>query len=141
LIDAPDAVYDCGSAPGGGGGGRECLQYRMFYMHGLGHGIGLQVHDPDQFQFGGIGVNSVFTIEPGIYVRADVLDHLPDTPRNRAMRERLAPAVAKYANIGVRIEDDYIIGADGPEWVSRAPREIDEIEAMMARPWTGPSDR
>lgn len=134
LIESPDATYDCG-------GGRTCPQYRLFFMHGLGHGIGLEVHDPDQWQFGRIGVNSVFTIEPGLYVREHVLDLLPDTPRNRMLRERLAPAVAKYANIGVRIEDDYIVGPDGAEWISRAPREIDEVEAAMAQPWTGPSER
>ncbi len=134
LIDAPDATYDCSQRS-------KCPQYRLYYMHGLGHGIGLQVHDPDQFQFSAIGVNSVFTIEPGIYVREDVLEHLPDTPGNRAMRERLAPAVAKYANIGVRIEDDYIVGPGGAEWISRVPRELEEVEAMMAEPWTGPSPR
>lgn len=134
LIDSPDARYEC-SAPDG------CMQYRLYYMHGLGHGIGLEVHDPDQWEFGRIGVNSVFTIEPGLYVREDALDMLPDTPANRQLRQRLAPAVAKYANIGVRIEDDYIIGPDGAEWISRAPRELDEVEAMMAQPWTGPSER
>jgi len=120
LIDSANATYDC-NRPGG------CPQFRLYYMHGLGHGIGLQVHDPDQFQFGTIGVNSVFTIEPGIYVREDVLDHLPDTPGNRALRARLAPAVAKYANIGVRIEDDYIVSENGAEWISRVPRELSEV--------------
>jgi Xaa-Pro aminopeptidase len=68
-------------------------------------------------------------------VRADVLDHLPDTPGNRALRTRLAPVVARYRNIGVRIEDDYFITPDGVERVSEgAPREIAEIEALMAQP-------
>lgn len=125
LIDSANATYDCNRSGG-------CPQFRLYYMHGLGHGIGLQVHDPDQFQFGTMGVNSVFTIEPGIYVRADVLEHIPDTPRNRAIRARLAPAVAKYANIGVRIEDDYIVGANGAEWISRVPRELEEVERAMA---------
>src|SRR5690606_18038303 len=134
LIESPTARFEC-NVQGG------CMQYQLYYMHGLGHGIGLEVHDPDQWQFGEIGVNSVFTIEPGIYVRENALDMLPDTPANRALRQRLAPAVERYANIGVRIEDDYIIGTDGAEWISVAPREIDEVEAMMARPWTGPSER
>lgn len=130
LIESPTAIYDCGRA----GTSRSCPQYRLYYMHGLGHGIGLDVHDPDQFYFTGkIEPGSAFTIEPGIYVRANLLDILPDTPRNRALGRAIRDAVAKYANIGVRIEDDYLATAKGVEWVSRAPREIPEIEAMMRR--------
>jgi Xaa-Pro aminopeptidase len=95
---------------------------------------------PEPAYFGPFRVGSAFTIEPGVYVRADVLDHLPDTPANRRLRERLAPAVRRYANIGVRIEDDYFITADGVERISiGSPREIAEIEALMAVPsaWNG----
>lgn len=131
LIESPGATYDCAQG--------ECPQYRLFFMHGLAHGIGLDVHDPDLSYYGPFAVGSAFTIEPGVYVRADVLEHLPDTPRNRALAERIRPAVEKYRNIGVRIEDDYFITPDGVERVSAgAPREIAEIEALMAResPWT-----
>jgi Xaa-Pro aminopeptidase len=129
LIQSTDAVYDC---PRGGTVG-QCPQVGLFYMHGLGHGIGLDVHDPDASYGGGFAVGSAFTIEPGVYVRADVLDYLPDTPRNRALIARIRPEVARYRNIGVRIEDDYFITASGLERVSAgAPREIDEIEALMA---------
>jgi Xaa-Pro aminopeptidase len=132
LIDAPDAVYDCtvGQVVG------ECPQHRMFFMHGLGHGVGLAVHDPDISQLeGGFRPGSAVTIEPGIYVRADVFDHLPDTPRNRAMVARLRPVVQQYVNIGVRIEDVYIFDERGVERVSSGvPREIDEIEALMREP-------
>ena len=128
LIDKPDAQYDCGTteAP------RKCQQIRMYYMHGLGHGVGLEVHDPDISNFGGFQPGSAVTIEPGIYVRADVFDYLPDTPDNKAMIERLRPALKKYQNIGVRIEDIYIFDQNGVERASRgAPREMDEIEALM----------
>ena len=126
LIDSPDAVYDCE-------GGQKCAQYRLYYMHGLGHAIGLQVHDPGTsgIEAGVLGPGDAFSIEPGIYVRANLLDIIPATPANEAMKTRIADAVRRYANIGVRIEDDYIVTAEGVEWASRAPREIAEIEATM----------
>lgn len=125
LIDAPDATYDCGE--------QQCPQYRLFFMHGLGHGVGLEVHDPDISSFeGGFQPGSAFTIEPGIYVRRDALDHLPDTPANRAMVERLRPVVARYADIGVRIEDVYLFGPNGVERASAGvPREPGEVELLM----------
>jgi Xaa-Pro aminopeptidase len=127
LIESPTATYDCR------GGGGKCPQWQLFFMHGLGHGIGLDVHDPDPAYAGAFRVGSAFTIEPGIYVRADVLDYLPDTPANRAVKAKLGPVVARYRNIGVRIEDDYFITPTGVERVSAgAPREIAEIEALMA---------
>jgi Xaa-Pro aminopeptidase len=129
LIESADATYD---APDDHGGTTPDLQLRLYYMHGIGHGIGLEVHDPDQFYFTGVlALGSVFTIEPGIYVRSNLLDILPDTPRNRALISRIRPAVEKYRNIGVRIEDDYAVTANGVEWLSRAPRELVEIEALM----------
>jgi Xaa-Pro aminopeptidase len=138
LIESPRATYDC--ALGGQTG--KCPQYTLFYMHGLGHGIGLEVHDPDQYYFTQrIAPGSAFTIEPGIYVRANVLEVLPDTPGNRALAAKLRPQVQKYRNVGVRIEDDYIATENGVEWISRAPREIDEIEALMKAPYQGPSKR
>ena len=65
----------------------------------------------------------------------------PDTPRNRAMIAKIRPAVERHANIGVRIEDDYIITPRGVEWISKAPREIAEIEALMAQRWAGTPGR
>jgi Xaa-Pro aminopeptidase len=129
LIESGAATYDCTT----GSGIATCPQFRLYYMHGLGHGIGLDVHDPDPAYTTGFAVGSSFTIEPGIYVRADVLDYLPDTPRNRAMAERIRPATERFRNIGVRIEDSYLLTAAGLERVSAgAPREIAEIEALMA---------
>jgi Xaa-Pro aminopeptidase len=107
-------------------------------MHGLGHGIGLDVHDPDQFyETGIIDVGSAFTIEPGVYVRAQLAEILPDTPRNRAFLARIRPALERFGGIGVRIEDDYLVTASGVERVSAGvPREIAEIERVMAEPRT-----
>ena len=140
LIESPDATYDCDTSAS-----RQCSQMSLYYMHGLGHGIGLDVHDPGAAAagFGGSTLvpGSAFTIEPGIYVRGDLLEIIPVTPRNKEMIEHIRPAVERYKNIGVRIEDDYLMTERGLEWISRAPREIDEIEAMMAQPWTGPSPR
>lgn len=127
LIESMDAQYDCGE-------GRSCPQYRIFYMHGLSHGIGLDVHDPDQYSSGKFDIGSVFTIEPGVYVRANTLEIIPQTPKNAAFLAKIAPAVKKYANIGVRIEDDYIVTPTGFERITAdAPRTIKEIESEMAK--------
>jgi len=128
LIDAPDATYVCDQPTTGA----ECPQYRLFYMHGLGHGIGLQVHDPDISYYEPFQPGSAVTIEPGIYVRSDVFDYLPDVPANREMVERLRPAFERYRDIGVRLEDDYIFDENGVERATAGvPREIDEVEALM----------
>jgi Xaa-Pro aminopeptidase len=134
LIEGANAMYDCG----GPARARECPQLSLYYMHGLGHGIGLDVHDPDQYAVtGSIGIGSAFTIEPGLYVRRNLLDIIPDTPRNRALKARIAPAVARYADIGVRIEDDFLVTAEGVIRASAGvPRELDEIEQVMALPRT-----
>jgi Xaa-Pro aminopeptidase len=132
LIEGADATYDCGA-----NGARQCRQLQLYYMHGLGHGIGLEVHDPEQYYVSGtIAEGSAFTLEPGIYVRPNTLDIIPDSPRNRAFRDRIRAALEKYRGIGVRIEDDYIVTAQGLEWISRAPREIAEVEAAMKQPAT-----
>lgn len=139
LIDAPEATFECGSAQRRA----QCRQLNMFYMHGLGHGVGLAVHDPDvsqtegSFQFG-----SVVTIEPGLYIRGDAFDYLPDTEANRAMIARLRPVHQRYRDIGVRIEDVFILTPSGVERPSSpAPREVAEIEALMAQPGLGEAGR
>ncbi len=130
LIESPRATYQCGDASGA-----RCPQYRLFYMHGLGHGIGLEVHDPEASNYGPLRLGSVFTIEPGIYVRPEALDELRATPGNRALLERIRPAVERFRNVGVRIEDDFLLSPAGLERLSAgAPREVDEIEALMRLP-------
>jgi len=137
LIESGGATYDCDAKAS-----TQCQQLRLFYYHGLGHGIGLDVHDPGAAtSVGNLVAGSAFTIEPGIYVRQNILDIIPRTPRNLAMIEKIRPAIERYRNIGVRIEDDYIMTERGVEWVSRAPREINEIEALMREPSNGPTPR
>ena len=75
-----------------------------------------------------------FTIEPGIYVRESVFDGLPDTERNRRLVARTRDAALKYRNIGVRIEDNYVLTPGGLVRLSDAPREIADIEALRTRP-------
>ena len=133
LIEGVDAQIDmpwrtdCVQSP------RSCRQSMFWMIHGISHGLGLAVHDPAQFSTGDhrFKEGDAFTIEPGIYVSTSMLDALPDTPRNRAFIAKVRPAVAKYENTGVRIEDDYIITPRGLERISSAPREIAEIEALM----------
>jgi Xaa-Pro aminopeptidase len=113
----------------------ESAAYRKFYMHGTGHWIGRDVHDVGDYQaadeapvaqpdwLGGTVVKKpsrrlepgmVVTIEPGLYVRPD-----EDVPE-------------RFWNIGIRIEDDAVVTADGCELISRGvPVAAAEIEALM----------
>jgi len=133
LIESVDAQLDmpwrtdCVNAP------RSCRQSLFWMIHGISHGIGLAVHDPAQFYSGNraFKIGDAFTIEPGIYISTTMLDALPDTPRNRAFIAKVKPAVLRFENTGVRIEDDYLITELGTERISTVPREIDEIEALM----------
>jgi Xaa-Pro aminopeptidase len=133
LTEGVDATFDppwadtCQQDPS------RCRQDFLYMAHGLGHGIGLDVHDHPYAWFGpgAFAPGDVFTIEPGVYVSTRLLDMLPDTPKNRSMIAAVRAAVERYNDIGVRIEDDYLITPSGVEWLSRAPREINEIEAAM----------
>ncbi|HET7188871.1 MAG TPA: aminopeptidase P N-terminal domain-containing protein [Gemmatimonadaceae bacterium] len=134
LIESTNATFDppwpvdCSRAPA------QCRQSMFWMIHGISHGIGLAVHDPAQFYRGNhtFQQGDAFTIEPGIYIGTSMLDQLPDTPRNRAFIAKVKPVVQRYENTGVRIEDDYVITEKGLERISSAPREIEEIEALMA---------
>ncbi|MEK6596907.1 MAG: M24 family metallopeptidase, partial [Gemmatimonadota bacterium] len=112
----------------------SCRQVMLFGIHGITHGIGLEVHDPIQAYDDGIfKVGDAFTIEPGLYISPRLLDLLPDTPKNRAFASRVRTVVERYQNTGVRIEDSYLISRDGLEWLSRVPRDLDEVEALTRR--------
>jgi Xaa-Pro aminopeptidase len=96
-------------------------QYKKFYMHRLGHYLGLDVHDVGAYHREGqprpVEPGMVMTVEPGLYVAADAED-IPD----------------KYRGIGVRIEDDVLITEGGHRVLTeKAPKQVEEIEALMAR--------
>jgi Xaa-Pro aminopeptidase len=96
--------------------------YMKYYMHGVGHYLGLDVHDAGRYFTDQSARNSrpfapgmVLTVEPGLYIPPD---------------DKSAPA--KYRGIGVRIEDDVLVTADGNRnLTSKVPKEPDEIEALM----------
>lgn len=141
LIESADATFDapeglCPTRPPFRKEGEGCPQWYLYSYHGYSHGLGLDVHDPAQFSDNDshtFQVGDAFTIEPGLYVRAGTLDGLPDTPKNRQLIAKVGAAVARYKNIGVRIEDDYFVTPTGVERVSQAPREIADIEARMRK--------
>ena len=90
-------------------------QRHLYYPHGLGHHIGLDVHDKGNYEY--LEANMAITIEPGIYI-----------PEGAACDK-------KWWGIAVRIEDDVLITEDGFELLSDlAPRTSDEIEQLMKQP-------
>ena len=108
-------------------------QYRMWYLHGWGHWLGMNVHDVGNYN-APLKEGMMMTNEPGIYFREDALNYLRDTPKNREFLAKVRPVFEKYKNIGVRIEDDMVITADGVEWMSKSlPRSIKDIESFMAQ--------
>ena len=97
----------------------ENEDYRRFYMHRTGHWLGLDVHDAGEYKQGGewrpLEAGMTLTIEPGCYVRP--ADDVPEV----------------FWNIGVRIEDDALVTADGCELMTAAaPKTVAEIEDWMA---------
>jgi Xaa-Pro aminopeptidase len=78
--------------------------------------------------------NSIFTIEPGLYVRPMTLDMVPDVPANAAFRARLARAMPRYSGIGTRIEDDFVVTDNGVICLScGAPHSLAEVEAVAGK--------
>ncbi|HEY4101759.1 MAG TPA: aminopeptidase P N-terminal domain-containing protein [Gemmatimonadales bacterium] len=127
LIDSIGAMYEAE-------GGRKVTQLSLFYFHGLGHGLGLNVHDPIYTESGAYVKNSIFTIEPGLYVRPMSLQMVPDVPGNAAFRARLAKAMPKYSGIGTRIEDDFVVTDRGVVCLScGAPHSLAEVEAVAGK--------
>jgi Xaa-Pro aminopeptidase len=107
-------------------------QHRTWYTHGICHWIGLDVHDVGDYRRP-LEPGMTFVIEPGLYIREQALDELEDTPENRAFKEKVRPVVAKYKDIGVRVEDSFLLSETGLVRLSaRVPRTLEEIEAFMA---------
>jgi len=92
--------------------------YREFYMHRTGHWLGMDVHDVGDYRVGTewrlLEPGMVMTVEPGIY--------LPATRR----------VPARFRNIGIRIEDDVVVTANGADVLSKGlAKEPDAVEAVM----------
>ena len=106
-------------------------QYRTWYTHGSTHFIGLDVHDVGDAQRP-LAAGMCFVIEPGIYIRESALDNLPKTPQNLEFIQKVRPAVQKYKDIGIRIEDSFMMTDSGLVRLSaKVPRTVDEIENFM----------
>ena len=96
-------------------------KYEKFYMHGLGHMLGIDVHDVGRYYYGeesrALEPGVVMTVEPGLYISPDTKD-VPE----------------KYLGIGVRIEDDVLCTDNGPRVLTtKVPKHAEEIEALMNR--------
>jgi Xaa-Pro aminopeptidase len=95
-------------------------KYKQFYMHKIGHWLGMDVHDVGDYKIAGLWrvlePGMIMTVEPGIYIAPD-----DDS------------VAKKWRGIGIRIEDDVLITKAGNEILSiDAPKNIDEIEALMS---------
>lgn len=98
----------------------ETEAYKPFYMHRVGHWLGIDVHDVGSYKDGDdwrpFEPGMVTTIEPGIYIAPDFEDVAP-----------------RWRGIGVRIEDDVLVTSSGNRILSEGvPRGMEEIEAFMA---------
>lgn len=97
----------------------EEQRYKPYFMHKTSHYLGMDVHDVGAYYVDGrqrpLEVGMVITVEPGIYV-----------PENATVDPR-------YRGIGVRIEDDVVVGSEGPIVLSaEIPKRIDELETACA---------
>ena len=94
-------------------------EHRKYYPHGIGHWLGMDVHDSGLYMIKGqprpIQAGMTFTVEPGLYIPAN---------------DKSAPA--ELRGIGIRIEDNILVTDKGCEVLtSIAPKEVDDIEKVM----------
>ncbi|MEQ1764940.1 MAG: aminopeptidase P family protein, partial [Pyrinomonadaceae bacterium] len=112
---------------------RDVPAASIWNIHGLGHWLGMNVHDVGDYA-APFKPGMVYTNEPGIYIREDALGNLLETPENKAFIEKVKPIYERYKNIGVRIEDDMLVTETGVAWMTgKLPRSIADIEAFMAK--------
>lgn len=114
--------------------GTKIPQYAIWYMHGWGHWLGMNVHDVGDYGTT-LKPGMIMTNEPGIYVREDALNYFDETkPEIKAWLDKIRPAYQKYKTIGVRIEDDMLVTESGVEWMTKnLPRKMSDIEEFMAK--------
>ncbi len=106
-------------------------QYRTWLTHGACHYIGMDVHDVGSSQ-APLAPGMAFAMEPGVYIRAAALESLPQNAENVRFIEKVRPAVLRYDNIGIRVEDSFLVTDSGLECLSEAvPRTIDELERLL----------
>ena len=106
-------------------------QAKVWSIHGMSHGIGLAVHDPDGRE---LQPGMVITMEPGLYFRPDALENLPKTPEMEKFAAAVRPVFEKYKGIGVRIEDDVLVTAGEPKVMSAGiPSKLEDVEASIAK--------
>jgi Xaa-Pro aminopeptidase len=94
--------------------------WRRYYMHRTSHWLGMDVHDVGLYRLGGesrpLEPGMVLTVEPGLYV----------APHDERAPER-------FRGIGIRIEDDVLVTAEGHEvMTAAAPKSVAAIEALTA---------
>lgn len=116
-----DAMLELGLLEGRKNDIIEAMEHKRYYPHGIGHWLGMDVHDAGLYFIKGqprtLEENMCFTIEPGLYIPA----HDTKAPQ-------------RYRGIGIRIEDNLRITKDGCEnMTSLAPKEIKDIEKLMAK--------
>jgi Xaa-Pro aminopeptidase len=114
-----EGLAQIGLLPGTATEIREQQLYRKFYMHRSSHWLGVDVHDAGRYTLASkprpLAIGHVLTVEPGLYIAADTLD-VPEG----------------FRGIGVRLEDDVLVGVDGPEVLTiGAPKGIAEIESIV----------
>ncbi len=116
-----DVMLDLGLLQGTKESVISALEYKKYYPHGVGHYLGMDVHDVGSYMKDkkprALEENMVFTIEPGIYLPAD---------------DRNVPE--KFRGIGVRIEDNIRVTLNGYEnMTSQVPKEISDLERIVGR--------
>uniref|UniRef100_A0A3Q3JV90 Xaa-Pro dipeptidase n=1 Tax=Monopterus albus TaxID=43700 RepID=A0A3Q3JV90_MONAL len=119
----------------------------VFMPHGLGHLLGIDVHDVGGYPEGAERIDEpglrslrmgrlvqermVLTVEPGIYFINHLLDQALANPVQSCFINN--QVLARFRGFGgVRIEDDITVTADGVELLTCVPRTVEEIEAFMA---------